>query len=90
MLSIQASARFRRDFKRCEKRRLDMTLLEAVVNTLRIPEPLPRENNDHALAGSFAGYRECHVQSDWLLLYRVKEDRLELLATGTHSDLFKK
>ena len=56
--------------------------------------PLPIENKDHPLKGDYIGYRECHIQSDWLLIYRKTDNNelqiLELARTGTHSDLFKK
>lgn len=73
-----------------KKRGLKLNLLEDVVNTLAIQEPLPTSNCDHALTGNYAGYRECHIAPDWLLIYRVDEDELFLFLfrTGIHSDLF--
>ena len=55
-------------------------------------EPLPEKNRDHALTGDWVGHRECHIQPDWLLVYRVQNDVLvlTLTRTGTHSDLFGK
>ena len=68
-----------------------MGLLEQAVDILAERKPLPPENKDHPLSGDWAGYRKCHIQPDWLLIYRVREKELELLLmrTGTHSDLFR-
>ena len=83
---------FKRDYKKIVKRGYDVSLLENVVDTLLIGEPLPEKNKDHALTGNWKGYRECHIQPDWLLIYEIVENRLilSLTATGTHSDLFDK
>lgn len=90
MLKLNTSAKFKRDFKLCVKRGYDMERLQAAVDTLRIPAPLPERNNDHTLSGNWAGHRECHIQPDWLLIYRVAGDELYLVRTGTHADLFGK
>ena len=65
-----------------------MALLQQAVDTLRIPAPLPAKNKDHNLSGSYYGYRECHIEPDWLLIYKQSDDELKLDRTGTHSDLF--
>jgi len=72
----------------CKKRNYNLDLLEDIIDTLRIPEPLPLKNRDHNLIGNYAGYRECHVQPDWLLIYQQSETELLLYCTGTHADLF--
>ena len=61
-----------------------------VVDLLAMGQPLPERNRDHALTGDWVGHRECHIQPDWLLIYRVEEDVLVLTMTrtGTHSELF--
>jgi addiction module RelE/StbE family toxin len=63
---------------------------DSIVETLRKGERLERNRKDHVLHGEYKGYRECHINSDWLLVYRKYEDRLVLFLyrTGTHSDLF--
>jgi len=73
-----------------EKRNLDMSLLDDIIIMLAQGLPLPTKNRDHALTGNYAGHRECHIQPDWLLIYRIEEDVLvlSLTRTGTHSDLF--
>lgn len=90
MLSIVLSNRFRKDLKHAKKRGLDLDLLEEVVDQLAKCVPLPEKNRDHALTGDYIGFRECHVAPDWLLVYRVEDEELELFLfrTGTHSDLF--
>lgn len=88
MLDVRYSSAFKKDFKTCIKRGYKMPLLQGVVNTLRIPAPLPDKNRDHSLSGNFAGYRECHVEPDWLLIYKQVGNELQLYRTGTHADLF--
>ena len=65
-----------------------MDLLDAIVDILLIPAPLPPVNKNHGLSGNWAGFLECHIQSDWLLIYRVDGGDLYLARTGTHADLF--
>lgn len=88
MLDIRYSTRFKKDFKICVKRNYKMHLLQRAIDILRIPDTLPVQNRDHALSGNYAGYRECHIESDWLLIYKQEENELLLYRTGTHSDLF--
>lgn len=90
MLKIKHSGQFKKDYKKCIKRGLNIELLKIVVNTLAIPEPLEEKHRDHGLTGNLVKYRECHILPDWLLIYRCDGEYLELLRTGTHSDLFKK
>ena len=65
-------------------------MLRVVVNTLAAGEKLDSKYRDHDLTGDYIGFRECHIQSDWLLVYRIEQEELELFLfrTGTHSDLF--
>ena len=92
MLKIEYQGQFKRDYKRAIKRGLDIRLLEEVIGILVKEEALPQKYKDHALKNSkqYKGVRECHIQDDWLLVYKVYKDRLvlELIRTGTHSDLF--
>lgn len=88
MLTVTTAVKFRRDLRTCAKRRYNMALLSAVIDTLRIPAPLPQKNKDHGLTGQYAGHRECHIQPDWLLIYRIDGNELYLARTGTHADLF--
>ncbi len=88
MLNLRFGAQFKRDRRLCVKRGYDMDLLAAVVDTLRIPAVLPIQNRAHVLSGNWAGYQECHIAPDWLLIYRVEDNELQLARTGTHADLF--
>ena len=73
-----------------KKRGYNLDLLDQVLNLLLNEEPLETKHHDHALTGSYTGFRECHMQPDWLLIYMVNDTELILTAarTGTHSDLF--
>lgn len=88
MLDVRYSTRFKKDFKACQKRNYNMQLLHQVIDTLRIPAPLSDKNKDHSLIGNYAGFRECHISPDWLLIYKQTDSELLLDRTGTHSDLF--
>ncbi len=90
MLDVRYSTKFKKDFRVCVKRGYDMNLLFAVVNTLMIPAPLSPVNKDHPLTGNWINHQECHIQSDWLLIYRIDGNELMLYRTGTHADLFGK
>ena len=89
-LSIVISGRFRKDLRHEKRRGRDLSRLEAVVERLASREPLDISNHDHNLSGNLSGFRECHIEPDWLLIYRIEENDLILLLmrTGTHSDLF--
>lgn len=89
MLDVRYSTKFKKDFKTCVKRGYKMPLLQQAIDILRIPSPLPQKNRDHNLSGNFSGYRECHIEPDWLLIYRQEENELLLYRTGTHADLFR-
>ena len=90
MLNVRYSTRFKKDFKTCVKRGYKMSLLQQAIDILRVPEPLPPQNRDHNLSGNYSGYRECHIEPDWLLIYKQTDDELRLDRTGTHADLFDK
>lgn len=90
--TVKATTQFKKDYKLAIKRGLKINRLEDVIAALAMGEALPEKNKDHALTGDWAGHRECHIQPDWLLVYRVEDDILvlTLARTGTHSDLFRK
>lgn len=88
MLDVRYSSRFKKDFKICTKRGYDLQKLLTVINTLRIPSPLPDGSRDHQLIGDYKNYRECHISPDWLLIYCYDGDILVLYRTGTHADSF--
>jgi mRNA interferase YafQ len=90
MLILKTTSRFRKDYKLAKKRGLDLSLLEMMIDILLDEKALDAKHKDHPLAGDYAGFRECHVLPDWLLIYYVDQEALILTAsrTGTHSDLF--
>jgi mRNA interferase YafQ len=91
VLSLETTRKYRKDRNLAKKRGRDLTLLDEVINTLLEEKPLQPRHQDHILHGNYEGFRECHVQPDWLLIYTVDKGKLILTAsrTGTHSDLFK-
>lgn len=91
MLKVRFLKSFEKDYKRIKKRGCDVAKLQHIIEMLRNCQPLPEKNNDHALSGNYIGYRECHIEPDWLLIYKIEKDilLLTLTRTGTHSDLFK-
>ncbi len=88
--TLKPTTRFRKDIKHCKKRGYNMDLLESVINILLEGKELDEKYRDHPLHGNYEGFNECHVLSDWLLIYAKNERELILTAsrTGTHSDLF--
>lgn len=91
-LKVQFYTQFKKDIKIAKKRHLDMSILKEVVDKLSAGEILEPKYRDHALKGDYINYRECHLQPDWLLVYKISDDTLTLVLarTGTHSDLFGK
>ena len=89
---VVATNQFRKDYKQAIKRGMKIKLLDDIIRKLARGEELPEKNHDHALTGNWIGHRECHVQPDWLLVYRNEDDILVLTLsrTGTHADLFGK
>ena len=92
MRTIEWSSAFKRDYKRVSKGQgraaLDFVLGQ-VVDTLAADRPLDTRNRDHDLSGDWAGYRECHLKPDLLLIYRKSDDTLKLARLGSHSELFE-
>ena len=90
MLTIKYHTSFKRDYKRIVKRGYDVSLLEKVIEILANEEELPEKYKDHNLSGDYKGFRECHILPDWLLIYKIENNRLilALSRTGSHSDIF--
>ena len=89
MLKITFHNSFKKDFKRIEKRKFDLQRLKETINIIAAEQELPQRYKDHFLiGGEYAGCHECHIASDWLLVYRIEGNRLILNRTGTHSDIF--
>jgi mRNA interferase YafQ len=87
---ILRTSQFKKDYKMLKKRDKDIDLLLKIIEMLANGKALPEKFKDHQLAGGYIGYRECHIQPDWLLIYKITESELvlSLTRTGTHSDLF--
>ena len=92
MLELRQTSLFKKDVRRIAKRGVNMDLLDEVIVMLREEKQLPAKYEDHPLTGHWSGYRDCHIQPDWLLIYRVDHNALILTATrtGTHSEIFSK
>ena len=87
-MNLAQTKQFKKDVKRMRKRGKDLEKIKAVIDLLIAGEPLPPKNRDHKLGGNWFGRRDCHIEPDWLLIYKLTEDELLLERTGTHSDLF--
>jgi len=93
-MNIRWRSQFKKDYKLMMKQNRDIAALDSVIIELAIPNPLPEKNQDHPLKGDYKGYRECHIEPDWLLIYGYEtidddESQLLLVRTGTHSDLLE-
>lgn len=90
--TVKFTSKFKKDYKLAIKRGYSIKLLEEAVSLLADGKSLPEKYADHVLSGNWTAYRECHIQGDWLLVYRIESDVLvlTLARTGTHADLFRK
>jgi mRNA interferase YafQ len=86
---VKQTSRFRKDLKRLIKQGKDMGKLAEVVDILVSGEALGEKYRDHPLASDWSGFRDCHIEPDWLLIYKVEEDILPLTLTrsGSHAEL---
>ena len=87
-MNVAQTKQFKKDVKRMRKRGKDLEKIKAVIDLLVAEEPLPPKNRDHKLGGIWIGRRDCHIEPDWILIYKLTEDEVLLERTGTHSDLF--
>lgn len=90
MLTPVYTRQFDKDVKRLKKRAKNLEKLKIIIRSLVEEEPVDPINRDHKLIGNWKGRRECHIESDWLLIYKIKENQIIFERTGTHSDLFRK
>ena len=90
MLEFKTTKKFDKQYEQMCRRGADTSKLDKVIQTLLNEQPLEPKHADHPLKGNWIGHRECHVESDWLLIYKIDKGNLILTAvrTGTHSDLF--
>ncbi len=89
MLKPSFARQFERDLKRMLKRGKEKEKLKFILSSLINEEKLDAKYNDHKLIGNYKGRRECHIESDWLLIYKIEKEEIVFERTGTHSDLFK-
>lgn len=89
MLDVAFTSQFKKDMKHKRKQGAELAKIDEVITMLRSGEPLPERNRDHALSETYRGHRECHIEPDWLLIYRIDSNLLVLTAvrTGSHSEL---
>jgi mRNA interferase YafQ len=88
-LILETTTLFDRDVKRQEKRGKSLDKLRAVIETLRNRRALEVKHKDHLLSGDWKRWRDCHLEPDWILIYRKDQETLVLGRTGSHSDLFE-
>ena len=88
-MNIVYTTQFKKDFKKIVKQGKDISKLETLIDLLIEGESLPQKYKDHSLIGKWKNHRDCHIEPDWILIYRITEDSLFLERTGSHSQLFK-
>jgi mRNA interferase YafQ len=88
-LKIVYSGQFKKDYKKVKKQNKDLAKLSAVIDKLSAKERLDAKYRDHSLTGSWKGFRDCHLEPDWILIYQAREEALILARTGSHAELFK-
>lgn len=88
MLPIKKTSQFKKDFKKALKQKKDIEHLKSVITKLSNQEKLDRKYYDHPLSEKLKNYRDCHIETDWVLIYQVTDDELNLVRIGTHSELF--
>lgn len=89
MLTVVYRNKFKKNIDLLIKRGKDPEKIKLVIIALVNEQPLDPKQKDHPLTGNYKGFRDCHIEPDWVMIYRIKEDKLYLERTGTHSDLFK-
>jgi mRNA interferase YafQ len=88
MLPIRPTAQFKKDLKRAARQGRNLIKVEAALVILSKPEPLPEYYKDHKLKGTWRDFRECHIESDWLLIYTLTDFEIRPTRLGTHAELF--
>ena len=89
MYEIVRTSRFKRDVKKALRRNKDPETLKGLIKKLIKGQSLPANYQDHPLKGDYRDCRDCHIEPDWILIYRIKGNELHLIRTGTHTDLFR-
>ena len=88
MRQVRRTAQFKKDVKRMQKRGKGFGQFRAVISKIVNTVALDKKYHDHPLLGTYKGYRECHIESNWLLIYKRTQTEVILIRTGTHGDLF--
>jgi len=89
MKQLKPSSQYKRDYKRIRNNPNKVEKLNQILKILANEEPIPQENNPHMLSGNYKGYMECHIESDFLLIwFDPNTDQIDLVRLGSHSDLF--
>ena len=87
-MKFRQTSQFKKDIKKQIKKGKDPEKLTSLIKLLIHNDPLPQKYKDHALIGNWVGRRDCHIEPDWILIYKKTEEELLLERTGSHSDLF--
>ena len=87
--AVRRAAQFKRDYKLMKRRGRDVEKLRVAMLKLVNEEPLETKYRDHSLLGNYSGRRECHIEPDGLLIYKLEPGVVVFERTGTHSDLFR-
>ena len=88
MLKVVTTKKFQKDVKRVKKQGKKLILLKEVITDLTNESSLPAQCRDHKLTGNYTNHRECHITPDWLLIYKLEENKIIFERTGSHSELF--
>tara|TARA_A100001011_G_C13965119_1_gene696921 strand:+ start:389 stop:658 length:270 start_codon:yes stop_codon:yes gene_type:complete len=88
MLLLVRKSRFKKDYKKLKSSGKDLNKLRLVIELLVQGNDLPSKNRDHFLIGKYKDFRECHIEPDWLMIYKLTPTELILVRTGSHSELF--
>lgn len=88
-MKIVYTNRFKRDFKKLKGKNKDIEKIKTVINLLFKRKFLEDKYRDHKLSGKYNQCRDCHIEPDWILIYKISSDELTLYRTGTHADLFE-
>jgi len=89
MFGIVSSNRFRKDVELCQKQGKDMNKLKTIIFILQTGIPIPSQYKDHSLKGKWLGFRDLHIEPDWVLVYRIEDDVIFFSTTGSHAYIFQ-
>lgn len=87
-MKLVYTSQFKKDFKKIKKQQKNLSMLTVVIEKLLSQQKLEQKYKDHSLSGKWGNHRDCHIEPDWVLIYRLSDDELILERTGSHSDLF--